>query len=121
MRHPGQRSGNEGDIILASGHLSIKEIVPLVKEARDVGVKRILINHPEYIVNGSVSAQKGLAQMGAYIEHILLSMMPMWFRKIQRKSFEWLKRWALSIRSYPLISGKFTIPSLMRERGCLSE
>ena len=71
----------ERDIILATGHLSIKEIVPLVKEARDVGVKRILINHPEYIVNGSVSAQKGLAQMGAYIEHTLTSMMPMWFRK----------------------------------------
>jgi hypothetical protein len=82
----------EGDIILASGHLSIKEIVPLVKEARDVGVKRILINHPEYIVNGSASVQKGLAQMGACIEHTLLSMMPMWFRKDPKEIVRMVKK-----------------------------
>jgi hypothetical protein len=82
----------EGDIILASGHLSIKEIVPLVKEAWDVGVKRILINHPEYIVNGSASVQKGLAQMGACIEHTLLSMMPMWFRKDPKEIVRMVKK-----------------------------
>jgi hypothetical protein len=71
----------EHDIILATGHLSVQEIFPLVKEAREVGVKKVLINHPEYIVNGSVSEQKELAQMGAYIEHTLISMMPMWYRK----------------------------------------
>lgn len=79
------------DLVLATGHLSIQEIFSLVKEAKDIGVKRILINHPAYIVNGSISEQKELAQMGAYIEHTLISMMPMWYRKDPKEIIRMVK------------------------------
>lgn len=66
------------DIVLATGHLSIREVKLVVKEAKQRGVKRLYVNHPEYIVNGTVEEQKELAEMGAFIEHLAIFMYPMW-------------------------------------------
>jgi hypothetical protein len=64
------------DIMLATGHLSIPEVRPLVKAAKKRGVKRLYLNHPEYIVNGTVEEQVELAKMGVYIEHLAIFMLP---------------------------------------------
>lgn len=37
----------ENDAILGTGHLSPEEIAVLVRDARDAGVRKILVNHPE--------------------------------------------------------------------------
>lgn len=66
------------DIMLATGHLSIPEVCPLVKAAKKRGVKRLYLNHPEYIVNGTVEEQVELAKMGVYIEHLAIFMFAMW-------------------------------------------
>ncbi len=69
----------EADIILATGHLSAKESEILVREAKEIGVKKILINHPEFeVVNMSMEDQKKMAKMGAYLEHTFLQLTPMW-------------------------------------------
>ena len=66
------------DIILATGHLSISEVKLVVKTAKERGVKRLYVNHPEFIVNGTIEDQKELAKMGAFIEHPAIFMYPMW-------------------------------------------
>lgn len=66
------------DIVLATGHLSILEVRSVIKTARERGVKRLYVNHPVYIVNGTIEDQKELAEMGAYIEHVAIFMCPMW-------------------------------------------
>jgi len=66
------------DIILATGHLSISEVKTVIKAARGRGVKRLYVNHPEFIVNGSIEEQKELANIGAFIEHAAIFMYPMW-------------------------------------------
>lgn len=66
------------DIMLATGHLSIPEVRPLVRAAKERGVKRLYLNHPEYIINGTIEEQKELAQMGVFIEHLAIFMYPMW-------------------------------------------
>lgn len=66
------------DIMLATGHLSIPEAREVIKAAKERGVKRIYLNHPEYIINGSIEEQKELAALGAYIEHLAIFMFPMW-------------------------------------------
>jgi hypothetical protein len=66
------------DIVLATGHLSMSEVRPLLKAAKEQGVKRLYLNHPEYIVNGTVEEQVELAKMGVFIEHLALYMYPMW-------------------------------------------
>lgn len=66
------------DLMLATGHLSIPEVRPLIITAKERGVKRLYLNHPEYIINGSIEEQKELAQMGVFIEHLAIFMYPMW-------------------------------------------
>jgi hypothetical protein len=65
-------------IMLATGHLSIPEVRPLIKAAKEMGVKRLYLNHPEYIINGTIEEQVELAQMGVFIEHLAIFMYPMW-------------------------------------------
>lgn len=56
-------------IILATGHLSAEESVALVKLAREAGVKKIVITHPEFeAVAMPVEVQKTLAQQGVFFE-----------------------------------------------------
>ena len=58
------------DMILATGHLGRHEIFPLVREARALGVKKIVITHAEFpSQNLTGTEQFELGQMGAVIEH----------------------------------------------------
>ena len=44
----------EHDILLATGHLSIPEARLVIKAAKERGVRRIEVQHPEYIINGTI-------------------------------------------------------------------
>jgi hypothetical protein len=57
------------DVVLATGHLYLDEIKLLVAEAKNQGVKKILMNHPEFIVNASLGDMVALADQGVIIEH----------------------------------------------------
>lgn len=59
----------EHDVVLSSGHLHISEIWPLFDEAIRRGVKRMICNHPTYIIDATHEDIARLARMGAYIEH----------------------------------------------------
>jgi len=70
----------DANIILATGHLSVHEIEVLVDEARNLGVRKILINHPSFrVINMSIQKQRELAKKGAYLEHVFLLLTPMWY------------------------------------------
>lgn len=57
------------DAVLSSGHLHISEIWPLFEEAVRRGVRRMICNHPTYIVDATPQDITRLAGMGVYIEH----------------------------------------------------
>lgn len=59
----------EADVVLSSGHLNISEIWPLFEEAKRRGVKRLLCNHPTFIIGANIEDVRRLAQMGVYVEH----------------------------------------------------
>jgi len=59
----------EADMILAGGHLPAAELIEVFQEARRRGVKRMLVNHPTYIVNCSDDDMRALVEIGAYLEH----------------------------------------------------
>ncbi|MFC2069693.1 DUF6282 family protein [Chloroflexota bacterium] len=59
----------KADIILATGHLHLNEIKVLVDEAIRLGVKKILVNHPEFLVGASIDDMIDLASKGVFIEH----------------------------------------------------
>jgi hypothetical protein len=67
------------DMTLATGHISVPEIFALLKEARAVGVTRLVVNHPLSIAFGSratIEEQKRMAAEGAFIEHCFVATMP---------------------------------------------
>jgi hypothetical protein len=59
------------DMVLASGHLHISETWVVFEEAQRRGVKRLVLTHPEEIVDASMNDVKGIAAMGAFVEHSL--------------------------------------------------
>ena len=61
----------KNDMVLASGHLHISETWLVFEEAKRRGVNRIVLTHPEDIVDASMNDVAGIANMGAYVEHSL--------------------------------------------------
>ena len=59
----------EGDIILAGGHLHVTEQVPMFEEAKKRGVKKMMINHPTYLIDCTDQDMTDFASMGVYLEH----------------------------------------------------
>jgi hypothetical protein len=59
------------DMILASGHLHVSETWLIFEEAQRRGVKRLIFTHPEDIVGASLNDVRGIAAMGAMVEHSL--------------------------------------------------
>ena len=61
----------KADMVLASGHLHVSETWLVFEEARRRGVGRMVLTHPEDIVDASMNDVGGLAAMGAFVEHSL--------------------------------------------------
>jgi Family of unknown function (DUF6282) len=59
----------KNDLVLASGHLHVSETWRIFEEAQRRGVKRLIFTHPEDIVGASLNDVKGIAAMGAKVEH----------------------------------------------------
>ena len=57
------------DLVLATGHLSRDEIFAVVDAALEIGVKKIVITHPEFpSQNVNARDQHALAERGCYLE-----------------------------------------------------
>lgn len=61
----------KNDMVLASGHLHVSETWLVFEEAKRRGVNRMVLTHPEDIVDASINDVAGIAKMGAYVEHSL--------------------------------------------------
>jgi hypothetical protein len=61
----------KNDMVLASGHLHVSETWLVFEEAQRRGVKRLIFTHPEDIVDASLNDVRGVAAMGAMVEHSL--------------------------------------------------
>jgi uncharacterized protein DUF6282 len=58
------------NMILATGHLGRKEIFALVRAARPMGIRKVVVTHAEFpSQNLTGSEQRELADLGAIIEH----------------------------------------------------
>ena len=61
----------EHDAILASGHMAPEQITAVFGTAREVGVKRMLVNHPNFVIEATYDDARHWVELGAYIEHSL--------------------------------------------------
>ncbi len=63
------------DMILATGHLGRAEIFALVRAAKPMGVRKVVVTHAEFpSQNLTPAEQRELAEMGAFIEHCFTTM-----------------------------------------------
>lgn len=63
------------NMILATGHLGRTEIYALVRAAKDMGVRKVLVTHAEFpSQNLTAAEQEELADLGAIIEHCFTTM-----------------------------------------------
>jgi hypothetical protein len=57
------------DMVLATSHIRPAEVLPVVRTAQEVGVKRIIITHPEFPTTLlSIEQQQELARLGVFFE-----------------------------------------------------
>jgi hypothetical protein len=61
----------EADAILASGHMAPASITAVFETARDAGVRRMLVNHPNFVIEASYDDARHWVGLGAVIEHSL--------------------------------------------------
>jgi hypothetical protein len=61
----------EADAILASGHMAPASITAVFEAARDAGVRRLLVNHPNFVIEASYEDARHWVGLGAVIEHSL--------------------------------------------------
>jgi hypothetical protein len=61
----------EADAILASGHMAPDRITAVFEAAREIGVRRMIVNHPNFVIEASYEDGKRWVELGAYIEHSL--------------------------------------------------
>jgi hypothetical protein len=59
----------EGDIILAGGHLPASELHLVFAEGKKRGVKKMMVNHPTYIVGCTDEDIRQMVRLGVYMEH----------------------------------------------------
>lgn len=58
----------EGDIILASGHLGVNECHIMFTEAKKRGVKKMMVNHPNYVIGCTDEDMRQLARNDVFME-----------------------------------------------------
>ncbi|MDF2654627.1 MAG: hypothetical protein K0R19_1101 [Bacillota bacterium] len=56
------------DLILCTGHGSAAEVDALIENAVRLGVQKIVVNHPHFLVNATYEQMKKWSDMGAFIE-----------------------------------------------------
>lgn len=61
----------KNDMVLAAGHLHVSEIWLVFEEAKRRGANRLVVNHPEEIIDASMNDVQGLTALGAKMEHSL--------------------------------------------------
>jgi hypothetical protein len=61
----------EADAVLASGHMPAPSIIAVFEAAKEHGVRRMVVNHPNFVIEATKDEVKRLAEIGAVIEHSL--------------------------------------------------
>jgi Family of unknown function (DUF6282) len=61
----------DADVILASGHMNPRQIEAVFEAAKGAGVRKLVLNHPDFVIGASHADAARLAELGAVVEHSL--------------------------------------------------
>lgn len=75
----------QADAAVSGGHHHMDELWPFYEEAKARGVKRLFLNHPTYVNEGSFQDVAQLTRMGVMIEHSICMFVPSTFYLFDRE------------------------------------
>lgn len=61
----------ENDMILSTGHMSPTEVTAVLRAANSIGIRRLLVNHPNFVIEADENLVQEWISLGAVIEHSL--------------------------------------------------
>ena len=82
------------DMVLATGHISTKECMVLVSEAKNLGINRVVVTHATtsaFWTGMTPEDMKTLAGLGAFVEHCIQVMMPLTHRLAPQELVETIR------------------------------
>jgi len=56
------------DVFLMTGHATVAELDAVVRKSAELGLKKVLVNHPQYHIGATIEDMVKWAELGAYIE-----------------------------------------------------
>lgn len=84
---------SESGTMLSGGHLEAETIAQLFDAARSRGVKRMVINHPNFVIGAEPEQCLDLVRGGAFVEHEVGMYDPEGYRKWDPKDLlTWIER-----------------------------
>ena len=64
------------EVVLATGHGNRDEVDAIIRKAAGLGLKRILVDHPYYMVDATLEDMKAWRALGAHIEFTAVTSVP---------------------------------------------
>lgn len=64
------------DVVLATGHLGREEVDAVVRRCTQMGIHRVLVTHPHFLVDASVDDMQSWQSLGAYVEFTAVVSLP---------------------------------------------
>ena len=62
----------DADAILSTGHMSPPEITAVLRAAKKMGLRRLVVNHPNFVIEADPDQAREWVELGAVIEHGLV-------------------------------------------------
>lgn len=83
----------DASIILSTGHMDTEEVTVIVKKAKEYGIKKIVMEHPNFYTPEQYSMEDltYFAQEGVYLSHSFGAMHPLYGRKDPKDTAEIIK------------------------------
>lgn len=71
----------ENDALLSAGHLSVRDAKAVFEIAKSRGVRRMILSHPNFVIDADSAECRELTEIGAFVEHEVGMYDPEGFRK----------------------------------------
>lgn len=62
----------DADAILSTGHMSPPEITAVLRAANKMGLRRMVVNHPNFVIEANPAQAREWVELGAVVEHGLV-------------------------------------------------
>lgn len=70
----------DADVLLSVGHLSYEEITAILEAGQDVGLEKVVVDHPNIsFMDFSLDEQRELVEMGARMNYVTAELSPRWY------------------------------------------